>query len=217
MASSGTYAYAPDNADLITEAFERCLVDPATLGSRHFKSAMTSINLLFSYWATKGVLLFAVDEQTQTVTDGLASYTAASGTLQILHGVIRRSGVDTPVHNMTREQYHAIPDKTAEGLPTQVWLDRRTGTYYLHHVPENSTDVFRYYRLRRLQDAGAGQDTPDLPYRWFEAMVSGLAEFLSLKFAPARHDTLKGLAADRLNDALGSDYERGDTSFGVRV
>lgn len=217
MASSGTYAFAPDNADFIEEAFERCLIDPATLVSRHFKSATMSLNLLFAHWATKGVRLFQVDEQTQTLTAALATYTPASGTLAILEGIIRRSGIDTAVQRVTRDQYQMIPDKVAQGLPTQVWLDRAAGTYKLWQVPENSTDVFRYTRVRRIQDAGTGQQTPDLPIWWFEALASGLTEFLSEKFAPQLHAEKAQLAAMRLADAMSEDRERADTSFGIAV
>lgn len=216
MASSGTYVFSPDNADFIEEAFERCGKDPAKLTARHFRSATMSLNLLFAHWATLGVKLFQVDEQTQTLTDGDADYTAASGTLAILEGVIRRDGIDTPVHRMTREQYHLIPDKDEEGLPSLVWLDRGTMTYYLFQVPENSTDVFRYRRVRRIQDAGTGQQTPDLPFWWFQALASGLAWFLSEKYAPDRYDALERRAAKFIGDAMHEDRERGDTTFGMR-
>jgi hypothetical protein len=215
MASSGTYAFAPDNADFVEEAFERCGIDPATLGQRHFRSAMRSTDLLFSHWSSLGARLFQMDEQTQTLTDGDPSYTAASGTLAIVCGVIRRSGVDTPVHSMSHGEYHLMPNKTMEGMPNRVWLDRSAGTYYLWPVPENSTDVYRYRRLRRIQDAGTGLQTPDLPYHWFEALAAGLAEHLALKFAPDRHSLLKGLAEQRFLAARSEDRERTDTEFDV--
>lgn len=216
MASSGTYAFAPDNADLIAEAFERCKVDPATLVARHFKAGIAAINYMFSDWANDSIKLFAVDEQTQTLTQGTASYTAATGTLLILEAVIRRSSLDTPVYMMTREQYELLPDKTQQGLPTQVWHDRRTGLYYPWQVPENSTDVFRYNRLRRLQDAGTGLETPDLPYRWFNAMAAGMAARLAEKFAPPElEDRLLAKAALALKRAIAGDTESVDVSFGV--
>lgn len=217
MASSGTYALNYEVAEVCDEAWERVGVDPATLTMRHSRSARRSLNLLFSRWATKGARLFAIDEQTQTLTDGTVSYTAATGTLAILEGVIRRSGVDTPVHHISREQYHLIPNKTNEGLPSQVYLDRRTGTYYLWNVPENSTDVFRYYRMRRLQDVTTAQETLDVPYHWFEAVASGLAENLSIKFAPDRYTGLKAMADERFYEAKQEDRERVDTSVTVEL
>ena len=173
------------------------------------------MNLMFADWANEGVLLFAVDEQTQTLTDGTASYSVASGTLAMLEMVIRRSSVDTPVTKIGREQYHLIPNKTNEGLPSMLYLDRKAGTYYLWSTPENSTDVLRYWRLRRLQDVTAGSETPDVPYRWFEALASGLAARLALKFAPEKFALLEKLAAGALQRAKAEDRERTDTSFSM--
>lgn len=213
MASSGTYAYAPDIAEFVDEAFERAGIDPATLTGKHLRSARRSLNLMFAEWANRSVHLFAIDEQTQTVTQGLESYTATTGTLAMLEVVVRRSGVDTPVHRISRADYHAIPNKTKQGLPTQLYFDRKTGTYKLWNVPENSTDVIRYYRLRQLQDVTAGQETPDVPYRWYEALAAGLAAKVSLKFNKQVYGMLKAEAEEKFAQAKLEDRERVDTSF----
>ena len=215
MASSGTYSYNPEIEEFVSESFERCGIDPSSMKMRHARSARRSLNLLFAEWANEDTLLFAVDEQTQTLTDGDPSYSVASGTLVMLDCVIRRSSNDTPVTKITRDQYHLIPDKTTEGLPSQVWHDRGSGTYYLWQTPENSTDVFRYWRLRRLQDVTAGSETADVPYRWFEALAAGLSAKLALKYAPDRFAKLETMAAVALKNAKRGDRERGDTSFGL--
>lgn len=300
MATSGVYTWAPEFSDFVDDAYERVGIDPATLTMRHARSARRSLNFLFAQWANKGVHLFTVDEQTQTLTDGTVSYLnrtftgslgagtftvgnyiyvgatwatatargriisvagtgaapvltyyvltgyvdfanadavkeytgsadgdatctagtpsdVSDGTIAILEGIIRRSGVDTPVHKISREQYHLIPNKTQEGLPSQVYLDRRTGTYRLWNVPENSTDVFRYYRLRRIQDVTTAQETPDVPYRWYEALTSGLAAKLAEKFAPDREVGLIAKAEARLNEANTEDRERTETSITVTL
>lgn len=215
MSSSGVYTFAPDYGDFLEEGFERTGLNPAKLTQQHFTSALRSINLLFSSWANEGIHLFTVEEATQALTVSDHDYSVAAGTLAILEAVVRRSGVDTPVHRITREQYHLIPDKTTEGMPSSIYLDRKTGTYFLWQVPENSTDVLRFYRVRQIQSATAGQETPDLPFRWYEALASGLSEYLALKYAPDRHDKLRGLAAAALKSAKAEDRERSDTSFGM--
>lgn len=215
MASSGTYTYAPEIEEFVSEAFERCGIDPVVLVARHARSARRSLNLMFADWANRGVHLFAVDEQTQAATAALAYYTAASGTLAILEAFVRRSSQDTAVRKISREEYFGIPDKTVQGLPTQLYFDRKTGLYYLWHVPENSTDVVHYARLRRLQDVTTGAETPDVPYRWYEALAAGLAAKLALKFAPDRLATLTGLAEDAFKAAKREDRERADTEMGI--
>ena len=41
--------------------------------------------------------------------------------------------------------------------------------------------TFVYYRLRRMQDAGDGTNTEDIPFRLIPCMVAGLAYYLSMK------------------------------------
>lgn len=217
MASSGTYAWAPDIQEFVDESFERVGVDPATLVARHLRSARRSLQLLFADWATKDVHNWLVDEQTQTLTDGDPSYAPAAGTMVILECVVRRSGVDTPVHLIDRAAYHAIPNKTQEGLPTQLFFDRKADLYSLWNTPENSTDVLRYWRMRRVQDVTAGAETPDVPYHWYEALASGLAQYLALKYKPEKFALLKGLAEESFASAKLADRQRNDTSFTMRM
>jgi hypothetical protein len=173
---------------------------------------------MFSDWANKGQHLWAIDLQTQTVTASDGSYDCPAGTVAILEMVVRRDGVDTPVFPMARDEYQAIPDKTAEGLPNRYWLDRSitTPSYTLWNVPENSTDQIRYYRMRQLQDVGAASNTLDVPYRWQEAMTAGLAAKLAEKYAPDREAAMIKKAEAAYNRAFVEDRERTSTATRVR-
>ena len=49
-------------------------------------------------------------------------------------------------------------------------------------MPDNSqTYTFVYWRLRRIQDAGDGVNTMDMPFRFYNAMVAGLSYYLAMK------------------------------------
>lgn len=215
MTTSSTYAWNPEVAEFCDEAFERVGVDPQTLVAKHLRSARMSLNLLFSEWAARGNHNYAVDEQTQTLTDSDPDYTVATGTLAILGGVIRRSSIDTPVRAISREAYMLIPDKTTEGLPSVVYFDRKSLTYYLWNEPENSTDVFRYWRLRKTQDVTAGSETADVDYFWFEALASGLAAKLAPKYAWDRLAKLEAMAERAFLAAQDADRERTSTTFSM--
>jgi hypothetical protein len=56
--------------------------------------------------------------------------------------------------------------------------------------------TFVYYRMRRLQDAGDGTTTQDLPFRFIPAMVAGLAYYLSMKIQGTDPQRIMGLKAD---------------------
>jgi hypothetical protein len=49
-------------------------------------------------------------------------------------------------------------------------------------IPDGGqTYTFAYWRLRRNQDAGNGVNVADVPFRFYPAMIAGLAYYLSLK------------------------------------
>ena len=49
-------------------------------------------------------------------------------------------------------------------------------------TPDNSTTYqFVYWRMRRIDDAGSGVNTMDIPFRFLPCMVAGLAYYLALK------------------------------------
>lgn len=56
--------------------------------------------------------------------------------------------------------------------------------------------TFVYWRMRRLHDAGDGVNTQDIPFRFLNAMVAGLAYYLSVKLQGVPQDRILGLKAD---------------------
>jgi len=61
-------------------------------------------------------------------------------------------------------------------------------------TPDNSqTYTFIYWRMRRIDDAGGGVNTMDVPFRFLNCLVAGLAYYLALKVpnAMARLEILK--------------------------
>jgi hypothetical protein len=218
VASSGTYSWSPEVAEICDEAAERCGLDPATLTARHLRSARRSLDLLFSDWANRGPHLWAIDQQTIVPVVGTATYNCPAGTVAVLEVFVRRDGIDTPVFPMTRDEYAAIPDKTTQGLANRFWLNRdvATPTLTFWDVPENTTDRLIYYRMRQLQDIGAGSNTPDIPYRWQEAIAAGLAAKLAEKYAPEREQGLLAKALAKYQEAYTEDRERSPTTTRVK-
>ena len=218
MATSGVSTYAPEIAELLDDAWERCGIDPATVTQRHVKSARRSIELMFSEWASRGIHLWAVDQQTFTVADGDPSYDVTAGTIAVLEMVVTRDGIDTEVWPMARDEYLAIPDKAAEGLANRYYLDRvrLLPTITLWPVPDNATDVVKYYRMRRIYDGGAISNEPDVPYFWYEAFTAGLAAKLAEKYAPEREAGLVQKAGRAYDRADTEDRQRTPTVTAVR-
>jgi hypothetical protein len=131
-------------------------------------------------------------------------YALPEGTIDLLDQVIRtQSGVNQTDINISRisvSTYATIPNKNTQGRPIQVWIDRQSGAteptglaspeIYVWPTPDQRTlanpfYTFVYWRLRRIQDAGTGTSTQDIPFRMLTCLVAGLAYYLSLKIPEA--------------------------------
>ncbi len=206
MASSGTFAFNPELADHIDEAFERCGIDPADLKARHVRSAIRSANLLFSDWQTFGSKQHTIAFKSQTVTVADQSFSLPVGGFDIFHATLKRSGRETEMYPIARSDYNAITDKTVQGRPDRYFVDRGTftptagATVNIWQAAENSTDTLEIWYLRTQEDAGDLADTLDLPPLYQEAFACGLAFHLCRKYAPQRRRALKA-------DYLGENYD----------
>ncbi len=217
MASSGTWAFSPEISDLTDEAFERAGIDPETLTARHLRSARRSLNYVFADWANEGVNLWTIDQVTVPLVQGTATYNVDPETIGLLEVFLRRDGSDTIVSPMARDEYAYIPTKDSQGMPTQYYFNRQrdTPTITLWQVPENSTDELIYFRWRQLEDVGAGSNTPDVPYRWQEAVVAALAARVAGKFNAEREQPLLVKAAAAFTKAKIEDRQRTPTRMKV--
>jgi hypothetical protein len=67
-----------------------------------------------------------------------------------------------------------------------------------------------YWRLRRIQDAGNGVETADMNFRFYPALVAGLAYNIAIKVPELmpRIDMLKGIYDEQFNLAAGEDHEK---------
>ena len=142
---------------------------------------------------------------------GSSGVAHASGTVvQNLSGNITSSTNDISLTKIDRSAYAGLPNKGQTGQPSQYYVDRQISpTISLYLTPDANTYTFlKYYYIQRIQDAGSYTNQTDLPYRFFPCMVSGLAFYLSQKYAPERVQPLKLLYEDELERALQEDGQR---------
>ena len=222
MATSSAYGFTAGLADILDDATERIGKDPAVfLTGRHVTSALRSIDMAFSHWGNEGGSLpWAVDWVNYTAVDGADNFVTATGTIDILGAVLRRSGADTPILRISRQEYLDIPDKTVEGRPDRYFVDRTqtVPTAYIWPLFENATDIIRYSRLRHLQNTGAFANDPHIPQSWIEALTSELAARMAEKWAVEREDKLRAKADRWFKEALNGSADLTDVvirpSFG---
>ena len=78
-------------------------------------------------------------------------------------------------------------------------------------TPDNTTPYqFVYYRLRRVQDAGAGVETADMNFRFLPCLVAGLAYHIAIKVPELmpRIQMLKQIYDETFEIAAGEDREK---------
>lgn len=226
MTTSGTTDFNLNLNELIEEAFERC---GAELRSGYdLRTARRSLNLLTIEWANRGINLWTIEQGSIPMVQGQITYDLPVDTIDLLEHVIRTNAGNTPnqldinINRISADTYITIPNKNAQGRPIQVWINRQSGaTYPVDGVKPPQINVwpapdqsdwytFFYYRLRRIQDAGSGMTTQDIPFRFLPCMVAGLAYHLSLKLPNAMERTpiLKQMYDEAWDQAADEDREK---------
>jgi hypothetical protein len=160
------------------------------------------------------------------MNQGQIVYDLPVDTIDLLDHVIRtqtgQGQTDINISRISVDTYSTIPNKNAQGRPIQVWINRQsgatepvTGVAYpqinVWPAPEQSNYyTFVYWRLRRIQDAGNGVTTQDIPFRFLPCMVAGLAYHLSKKIPGAleRSQMLKMEYEELWQQAADEDREK---------
>ena len=207
MATSGSRDFDLDVAEIIEEAYERCGLEVRT--GYDARTARRSLNLMFADWANRGLNLWTVQQATQALTAGTATYTFTSDYADLLEVVVRRSSTDFELSKMSRSEYLTVPNKSTQGRPSQYYYNRQISPQItLWPTPENSTDTLVYYYVQRIQDVDALVNTTDAPFRFLPCMVAGLAYYTALKKAPERVQLLKVLYEEEFQRAAVEDEDR---------
>jgi hypothetical protein len=205
MTTSGTQSFNLDLNNLIEEAFERCGAELRT--GYDFRTARRSLNLLTIEWANRGINLWTIEEGSIPMVQGQITYDLPVDTIDLLDSVIRtqtgQGQTDINISRISVSTYATIPNKNAQGRPIQVWIDRQSGAtepdglippgttinfpqIYVWPAPDQDNFyTYVYWRLKRIQDAGSGTSTQDIPFRMLPCLVAGLAYYLSMKIPDA--------------------------------
>ena len=207
MATSSSVNFELDVAEYIEEAFERCGLEVRT--GYDLRTAKRSMNILFADWANRGLNQWTIEQRTKALVSGTAEYDLDTDLVDVLNAVIRRGSTDFSLSRISRDAYINIPTKSTTGRPSQYFLDRQiTPKLKLWATPENSTDIFVYDALTRIQDADTAKDTVDIPFRFYPCLTAGLAYYLSLKKAPDRVQLLKAMYEEEFERASAEDRDR---------
>ena len=240
--TTNTTAFNPDVNELFEEAFERCGRELRT--GYDFRTARRSLNFLITEWANRGINLWTIEQGQIPLVQGTVTYDLPLDTVDLLEHVIRTSPgqignqTDINISRISVSTYSTIPNKLAQGRPIQVWVNRQSGqttnlpgatpAYPQINVwptPDQGSQAspyyyFVYWRMRRMYDTGTGVNSFDIPFRFQNCLVAGLAYMLSIKLPdmnPQRIMMLKAQYDEAWDFASSEDREKAPDRFVPRT
>jgi hypothetical protein len=212
MTTSGTTTFNLEFDDLISEAYERCGIEERD--GYDMRTARRSLNLMFAEWANRGLNLWTIEQRQISMVAGQAEYTMPDDTVNALSAVIRTNAgtqqqQDITIDRISQNEYLHLPDKLTPSRPAQYYVQRTVPTkLFVYPAPDNTQPyIFRYYAVRRIQDAGAYTNTADISFRFLQALAAGLAYHLSIKKAPERTVMLKQIYDEEFQRAAQEDRD----------
>lgn len=188
MTTSGTYNFNPPLGTLTLNAFARCGVKRTEILPAHMEDAYLECNLMQADWGSDGITFFTVLLDTQSLTQGTATYTVPANAVSVLDLYINNGSSNRLILPFSRTDFASLATPNQQGFPTSFWWDRVIpSTITLWPVPDGTaTYTMSFYYYTQIQDANTRQGgNAAVPYFWLNAYVADLAHRLSRIYAPA--------------------------------
>lgn len=217
MTSTGTFTFAPSAADIVLNAYAMIQIRRTELTTHHLQDAYMAFNLLMVDITNRNPLRWGLETQTQ-VLSATSAYTLTNRTIAIPMAYIRTTvggaSIDRVIGPISASEYAAIPNKDQTAPPTSFFFSLlSTPTITIWPVPDAATlalgGVLHMQTLRQLEDVDlTNGQTLDSPYRFLDAISTGLASRLADMYRPERSDSLLGRYEQKMRLALGRDQEQ---------
>ena len=220
--------------EIVEEAFERLGIQ--NVSGYQLKTSRRSLNIMLQEWGNRGIHYWEIDELDLDLIEGQAEYkffrssgdgTSAVSTPNGVYGIsdvleaqlrsnrTQTTQSDSPMTKVDRSTYAGFSNKLSKGTPNQYWVQR-----FIDHVsisvyptPDstNASKDLHFYYIKRIEDVGAYTNATDMPFRFIPCMVSGLAYYLSMIYAPHLMQGMKLVYEDEFQRALQEDGSASST------
>lgn len=177
MAASTDTTFDLSRTGILRNAYQKLGVVPAGSdpSSDYLAMGSDSLNVVLKSWENKGVFLSRSERTTQSLTDGTEEYTTDIDTLDILarHSYVTdMSNVDTKVDLISRGRYMEITDKTVQGQPTLMMVEKTDRVRFtLYPVPDSTVASISYVRTLLMADMDSAANTTGLPSKYLKALI----------------------------------------------
>jgi hypothetical protein len=132
------------------------------------------------------------------IEGGQATYPLLAQNIMILAAYIRTTfggeTFDRIISPVSTTEYASYPNKSQQGFPTVYWFDRQIiPQLTLWYVPDSTQTYTLYLQMvNQIEDANlANQENPQIPYRFYDLFVAGLAYRLARIYKPELEQTRK--------------------------
>lgn len=197
MASTGTYTWGPAASNMTMVAFSRLGIRRTEITAQHMADADMEANLLQVEMANRVPNLWAQEVYSIALVSGTAEYALPARTVGIRDVYMRTTvngvSTDRPMWPLSSADYDAQANKTTQAPPQSYYAQKSiTPTITLWPVPDDTATYSLKVRIMtQMQDVSQRSGaTLDMPYRWLDVYVSGLAYRLSRIYAPDK-ETLR--------------------------
>lgn len=197
------------NRQIVTDAFRKIgvVATDSTMTADEAATGGRALNRLLKAFQNRGYNLWTTTQLTVSLTTA-ASYTMTPVRPIRIHGArFVRSGIETPMQELTRQEYDDLPIKTATGIPTCYYYDRQKEAALLYIWPVLAAangETLKVTYEREIADVDLDAEA-DVTGEWWDAVVYNLAARLADDFqvdapsvvARAEEELRLALAADR--------------------
>ena len=226
MTTSGTSDFNLEFTEIAEEAWERAGREMRS--GYDLRTARRSMNLMTIEWQNRGINMWTIDEGEVNLVQGQAEYDLPADTIDLMDHVIRTGAgnvstqFDLAITRISSSTYATIPNKLQQARPIQVWVRRLrvNPKIVVWPIPDQGTEedpyyIFKYWRMRRIEDAGAGIQTADVDFRFLPALTAGLAYHIAMKVPElsTRVPMLKQAYEEQFDLAAGEDREKAAVRF----
>ena len=214
MSSTGLYNFNPAAANLTLVAFGRIGIRRGEILTQHMADADNEANLLQVEMSNKNPNMWRSELYTQALTAGTATYTLPARLIAMQAAYITTNSggtsTDRIIWPLSAFEYAALPNKTTQAPPTTYWYNRQiTPTITLWQVPDSAATYTLNLRIcSQIQDASqASGTTLDMPFRFLDVYVAGLAHRLARIYAPDKEIARKQDYMDAWVNAASQDTD----------
>ena len=159
-------------------------------------------------------LVGTITSTATTITVANASNLAGTGFIKLDNEIINYGYITgNTLYNCFRGQQNTTAAAHTTGATV---YNPNVPAVTLWLTPDNSQQyTLVYYRLRRIQDAGAGVETADMNFRFLPCVVAGLAYYIAMKVPELiqRLPMLKEAYDTQFDLAAGEDREKAAIRF----